>query len=90
MDTQSLTPPVNLIQDFQTLQMTIFEDKAGDKTRALVGYFREAEMKSLEMRLKTSDFEQKEFASLLNEAFAASSRIVLSAWQKAHGAELVA
>jgi hypothetical protein len=90
MDTQTLTPPVNLINDFQSLQMTIFEDQAGDKTRGMVAYFKQAETRSREMELHTQDYEQKQFARMLHEAFAASSRIVLAAWQKAHGAELAA
>lgn len=90
MDTQTLTPPIDLIGDFQSLQMTILEDETGDKTRRMVDYFREAETRSKELQLRTTDFEQKEFARLLNDAFGASSRIVLAAWQKAHGAELAA
>jgi hypothetical protein len=89
MDTQTLAPPANLVEDFHALQMTIFEDKAGDRTRQLVSYFRQAEQKSLEMQLHTPDYEQKQFAKMLSDAFGASSRIVLAAWEKAHGAELM-
>lgn len=88
MDLQNLVVPPNLLEDFQTLEATIADDRGGDKTRSLVEYFRMAQTKSQEMRLHTQDYEQKEFARLLHEAFAASSRIVLAAWQKAHGAEL--
>lgn len=90
MDTQALTPPIDLTQDFQALQMTILNDKSGERTRQLVAYFRQAETKSLEMRLHTVDYEQQQFAQMLTDAFGASSRIVLTAWQKAHGAELAA
>ncbi|AKJ27833.1 hypothetical protein [Caldimonas brevitalea] len=88
MDTDSLNPPVNLVSDFQALQMTIFEDPSGEKTRSLAEYFRQAETKSLEMQLHSSDFEEKEFARLVSDAFGASRRIVLAAWAKAHGSEL--
>jgi hypothetical protein len=90
MDTQTFAPPVNLVEDFQALQTTIFEDKAGDRTRQLVAYFRQAEQKSLEMHLHTVDYEQKQFAKTLSDAFGASTRIVLAAWEKAHGADLKA
>jgi len=90
VDTQTLNPPIDLINDFQALQVTIFEDEAGEKTRRMVEYFRQAETRSREMELRTQDFEQKRFARMLHEAFGACSRIVLAAWQKAHGMELVA
>jgi hypothetical protein len=88
MMTDALNPPASLIDDFKSLQMTIFEDLSGDKTRQLVDYFRQVEIKSREMQVRTADYEQKQFAQILSDAFAASSRILLSAWQKTHGSEL--
>jgi len=88
MDIQSLNPPIDLITNFQSLQTDVQEDTSGEKTRRLVTYLKEAETKSIAMKLHTLDYEEKEFARLLHEAFGASSRIVLAAWQKAHGAEL--
>jgi redox-regulated HSP33 family molecular chaperone len=88
LDTQNLEPPVNLLEDFQAMHQTIVDDQSGDKTRRLVSYFREAEQHATELGLRTQNFEQKQFAGLLNDALAASSRIVLGVWQKAHGAEL--
>jgi hypothetical protein len=90
VDTQTLNPSIDLINDFQALQVTIFEDEAGEKTRRMVEYFKQAETSSRGMELRTQDFEQKRFAKMLHEAFGACSRIVLAAWQKAHGTELVA
>lgn len=90
MDTQTLNPPIDLINDFQALQVTIFEDQTGEKTRSMVEYFKQAETSSRQMELRTQDYEQKRFAKMLHEAFGACSRIVVAAWQKAHGAELAA
>lgn len=89
MDPQSLTPPINFVSDFQSLHVSISEDKSGEKTRGMLEYLKQAELRSREMELRTQDYEQKKFARLLHEAFGASSRIVSTAWQKAHGADLV-
>jgi hypothetical protein len=88
MSTEALNPPSSLIDDFKDLQLTIFQDQEGEKTRKLVDYFRQAEIKSREMQIRTVDYEQKQFAQMLSDAFAASSRILLAAWQKAHGSDL--
>jgi hypothetical protein len=90
VDTQTLSPSIDLIKDFQALQVTIFEDQTGEKTRNMVEYFKQAETSSRAMELRTQDFEQKRFAKMLNEAFGACSRIAQAAWQKAHGRELLA
>lgn len=90
MDSHTANPPVSLIEDFKNLQLTILQDVAGEKTRSIVAYFRSASLRSQEMQLRATEFEEKEFAGLLREAFEAASRIVLSAWHKAHGAELSA
>jgi hypothetical protein len=89
MTTETLTPPIDLLKDFETLQMMIFDDVAGDKTRRLVGYFEEASNKSLEMQVQSVEFEDKEYARLIHEAFVAAKRIVLVAWKTAHQSELV-
>lgn len=86
--TDALNPPASLIDDFKDLQTTILQDIEGNKTRELVEYFGQAELKSREMQLRTVDYGQKQHAQLLCDAFAASSRILLMAWHKAHGAEL--
>lgn len=88
MSTDALNPPTSLIDDFKDLQMTIFQDREGEKTRQLVDYFAQAETKSREMQLRTLDYEQKQFAQTLSDAFAASSRILLAAWQRVHGSDL--
>ncbi|AEG94095.1 hypothetical protein [Ramlibacter tataouinensis] len=88
MSIDTLNPPSSLLDDFKDLQMTILDDKDGEKTRKLVDYFRQAEIKSREMQLRTLDYERKQFAQMLSDAFASSSRILMKAWQKAHGSEL--
>jgi hypothetical protein len=90
VDTQTLNPPIDLINDFQALQVTIFQDETGEKTRRMVEYFKQAETSSRQMELRTQDYEQKRFAKMLHEAFGACSRIAQAAWQKAHGTELAA
>ncbi len=88
MDTSNLMPPINLVEDFQSLQLVIFDDKFGEKTRSLVQYFEEAASKSASLRMQTMDYEAKQYAQMLEDAFEASKRIVMHAWQKAHGAPL--
>jgi hypothetical protein len=88
MSTEAFNPPTTLIDDFKDLQLTILQDQEGDKTLQLVDYFRHAEIKSREMQLRTVDYEQKQFAQMLADAFGSSSRILLTAWQKAHGSDL--
>jgi hypothetical protein len=88
MSTDILTPPVDLMGDFETLHDTIVGDASGEKTRRFVEYFERAEMLTLEMKLRTADPEQKSFAGMVAEAFAASHRIVVAAWQLEHGREL--
>ncbi len=88
MNDQDFMPPINVVADFQALLSSIQADKEGDTSRGLIKYFREAEIKSLELKLRSDDFEQQELGRLLNEAFGASARIVAAAWQKAHGTEL--
>jgi hypothetical protein len=89
MNTQDTTPSINVIEDFQNLQMLVFDDVAGDKTRHMAGYFADAADKSLTMQVQSTDFEQKEFARMIHEAYVAAQRILLTAWEKAHGAALV-
>jgi hypothetical protein len=89
MNANELVPPIDVIEDFQNLQMLVFDDVAGDKTRHMANYFEDAANKSKEMQLQSTDFEQKEFARMIHEAFAAAKRILLTAWERAHGAALV-
>jgi len=79
MDTDTLNASINLVEDFQSLHATIAEDHGGDQTRSLIEYFRTPEARSL---------AQSSNAPLLHEAIDAYSRIVLAAWQEAHGADL--
>lgn len=90
MTSDDFTPPLNVIANMEALQEAIANDPSGDETRKLVAYFHDASLKSTEMKLHTQDFQQKEFARALDEAFAASARIISAAWQKAHGRELAA
>ena len=88
MNLESVQPPINLIADLQALQLSIANDRGGDKTRQLFDFLKQSEEKCEEIRVRSTNFEEKAFAKMLNEAFAASSRIVLAAWHKAHDAEL--
>ena len=90
MSTELAPPPAALLADIDQLQATVNGDTSGDKTRRLAQYFAQAETLSQQMRLRATDFEEKNFAALVSEAFAASRRIVLLAWQKTHGRELAA
>jgi hypothetical protein len=89
MNTSANVPDINVIEDFQNLQMLIFDDVAGDKTRHMAGFFENAAQKSLELQLQSTDHEQKEFAGTVHEAYLAAKNILLIAWEKAHGAALV-
>jgi hypothetical protein len=88
MNTDILTPPVDLMGDFETLHDTVVADGTGEKTLRFVEYFERAEMMTREMKLRTPDPEQRAFADMVGEAFAASRRIVLAAWHRVHGREL--
>lgn len=90
MKADMLLPPQALVAAFEDLQLTIFQDRDGDRTRDLVRYFQAAEIKSQELQIRTLDFEEKQFARQLGDAFAASGRILQKAWQQAHGHELPA
>jgi hypothetical protein len=88
MASNSPSPQIDLLSDFKTLQLMIFDDVIGDQTRRLVEYFDDAVVKSKEMQKESKDNANKEFARLVTDAFMASKRIVLFAWKKAHGADL--
>jgi hypothetical protein len=88
MDTSTLMPPINLVEDFQSLQLIIFDDDSGEKTRGLARYFQEACEKCVSMRMQATEYEDKKYAQMLEDAFDASKRIVLFAWEKAHGTSL--
>ena len=90
MNLQDLNAPPNLLEHFRSVGDAIKEDGDGSRTLELVRHFRAAEIKSQELRLRTDDYAQKETAGLLQEAFAAASRIALAAWKKEHGSELYA
>lgn len=83
MDTHAFAPTAEIVEDFKALQSATFDDPCGDRLRRLVGYFEAAEMNAMQMRLQSPDFEQKELAGMLCEAFAATKRIVLAAAEKA-------
>jgi hypothetical protein len=88
MNLDTMQPPVNLIADFQDLQLAISNDRSGDKTRQMLDYLKESEQKCLEIHLRSAEFEEKQFAKMLQEAFAAATEITRTGWQKAHDAEL--
>lgn len=81
-------PDIHVMEDFQNLQALVMEDIGGEQTRHLAEYFQTAADKSQEMQLHSTDFEQKEFARLLHEAYLAARHIVLVAWEKIHGTTL--
>jgi len=89
MNFDAVKPPVNLIADFQALQLTIADDRSGDKARQMVDYLKTSELKCQEIGLHSTDFEEKQFARMLSEAFDAAGRIVLSAWRKANDSDLL-
>lgn len=82
MNTDMFEPSAEVAEDFKALQSSAFDDPGGERLRRLVGYFESAEMKGMQMRLQSEDFEQKAFAGLLCDAFAAARRIVLVATDK--------
>jgi hypothetical protein len=88
MDALVLTPPADLIQDYEQLKPLIENDISGEKTLRLVEYFDEAAIKCQEVQVQSTDFEDKEFARMASECFKSSKRIVLKAWKQKHGSEL--
>lgn len=88
MSNHVLVPPAEVIDDFPSLQANIADDKAGSKTQRLLRCFDEAAVQSQQMQLQCTDYEQKEFARLMHDAFAGAQRIVTRAWEKTHGMPL--
>jgi ribosomal protein S4 len=88
MQTEAFAPPINIVEQFHSLHDAIASDQHGDHTRELIAYFRESERKAQELQLRTGDYEEKQFAGQLQDAYAASIRIVMAAWEKSHGVEL--
>jgi hypothetical protein len=88
MDIQDLMPPAALLQDFESLQLTISDDKSGQKTTSLVKYFQEASSKSAALGRQSTDYGTKLHVNMLGDAFDASKRILINAWEKTHGAVL--
>jgi hypothetical protein len=88
MDIQDLMPPAALLQDFESLQLSISEDKSGQKTKGLVTYFKEASSKSATLSRQSTDYETKLHANMLGEALGAAQRILVTAWEEAHGSAL--
>lgn len=88
MDTQQLLPPIDVLEDFRTLQTTLHDDESGQQTRAMVRYLEDAATRSLQMKLQAAGSEEREFAALLHEAFQAAQRITLAAWERSHNTPL--
>jgi hypothetical protein len=90
MQTNESTTDINMVEDFQNLQMLIFDDVSGTNTRLMADYFQEASEKSGELLAAAQKKEEKELAFEVQNAFDAARRIVLKTWERCHGAELVA
>ena len=83
-------PPDDLMACFGNLEAVLAADAAGEKVRRLATYFGQAEMETRQWQLRTTDFEKRRMAGCLADAFAASKRVVASAWSKKHGREFAA
>lgn len=88
MTFDAINPPSDLLPDIESLAATVEQDTSGERIKRLVAYFAQAENHCKEAQLRATDFQEKSFAGQVGEAYAASSRIVVSAWQKKHGSEL--
>lgn len=88
MDLEALCPPSDLVADLANLSTSVGGDTSGAKTRRLIAYLNEAEVAAQEQGLRSTDFEEKNFAVQLTEAFRASKGMLQSAWQKLHDREL--
>ena len=90
MNLEHLNPPADLLAEFDDMPSTIASDATGARTRRLVAYFKQAQALGAQAQLRTTEFEERRFAGLVSDAFGAAHRIVLAAWQSAHGQELAA
>jgi hypothetical protein len=88
MSDTSNADSIDLVQDFKNLHATIVDDIGGDKVRELIKYFDESVARSQQVVQTTKIDLEREFATLLQEAFAASKRIVTGTWELVHGASL--
>jgi hypothetical protein len=82
-------PPADVLADLTELEAVVAQDTAGERTRRMAEFLAEAELRSQEMRLRTTDFEERNFAGAVSESFAAARRILIQAWHKSHGHGLV-
>jgi hypothetical protein len=90
MNIEFTLPPADLLADFDAIEEALLADKSGAKARRLVAYFKAAEVEMREKQLRSTDFDEKNLAVVVADALGAASRVVVAAWNKLHGRELVA
>jgi hypothetical protein len=88
MNDQLTQPPADLLAHFDALEPVLSRDKGGDQARRLAAYFEQAQLECQQIRLRSTDFEEKELLRIQGEAFAVSRRVLLASWNKLHGSEL--
>ena len=88
MNDELTQPPADLLAHFDALEPVLSRDKGGDQARRLAAYFEQAQIECQQIRLRSTDFEQKELLRIQSEAFNVSRRVLLATWNKLHGSEL--
>ena len=84
-----LTPPsADLLANFDALEPALSRDRSGDQARRLAAYFEQAQLECQQIRLRSTDFEEKELLRIQSDAFSVSRRVLLATWNKLHGSEL--
>lgn len=90
MNTAFTLPPAELAADFDSLEAALGADASGERARRLARYFAQVELESRQAQVRSVDFDEKQRAGLLAEAFAGLQRTVAAAWSRLHGRELPA
>jgi hypothetical protein len=88
MNFDSIMPPAEVLTDVATLHATITGDTTGAQTKRLIAYLSRSEVQTQELGLRTTDYEEKAFATQLTDAFRVSRGILQGAWKGIHGSEL--
>jgi hypothetical protein len=78
----------SVFDDLATLEPTLTEDLAGERTRGMLKYFEDA-VATTEAGLASLGGAERQLATQMIEGFRASQRIVRQAWETIHQSALM-
>jgi hypothetical protein len=77
-----------IFSDLSNLEMTLTEDKSGDRARAMISYFGEVAKESVALMQASQVAAERQLVAQLIEAFYASQRVIHKVWEALHGCAL--